>query len=411
MNQEAIRKYARFAVRMGSAVQPGETLIINAPIHTAAFARLCAEEAYAAGAREVVVHYSDEQISRLRMAHAAEEALDEAKPWIQDSYTSYMKHPSGACMLSISSADPEIYKGIDASRIDRASRARAMAMTEYYKYVMSNQAKWTIVAIPSPSWSAKVFPDLPVEEAEEKLWEAIFSVCRIDENDPVENWQAPLHTMHSRAEWLNSLQLDALHITSANGTDLTIGLPKNHIWAGGSEFSPKGVEFLANIPTEEVFTAPDARRTEGIVYSTKPYVFNGSLIENFWVRFENGRVVEYHAEKREDLLGMLVSMDEGAARLGEIALVPATSPINRSGILFYNTLFDENASCHIAFGKAYPICVQGGNDMTNAEKEAAGINLSNTHQDVMVGAEDTNIDGITADGQIIPVFRNGVWAE
>ena len=407
---EALRKYARFAVRVGSNVQPGQALIITAPVTAAAFTRLCVEEGYAAGAREVVVHYKDEQVNRMRMQYAAEAVLEEAKPWIQDSYTSYMKQPGGACLLAVISDDPEIYKGIDPARIDRAARARALAMTEYYEYVMNSRVQWSIVAIPSPAWSASVFPGKAPAEAEESLWQAIFTVCRIDENDPVENWKAPLHTMHSRADWLNGLQLDALHITSGNGTDVTIGLPKNHIWAGGSERTPDGVEFLANIPTEEVFTAPDRLRVEGTVHGTKPYVYHGSLIEDFVVTFHEGRVAEHHAARGEDLLGLLLSADENAARIGEIALVPATSPINRSGLLFYNTLFDENAACHIAFGKAYPTCVEGGDAMDDAQKMAAGLNVSNIHEDVMIGAEDTCIDGITADGRIVPVFRGGVWA-
>lgn len=410
MDQQLLAKYARFAVRVGCNVQPGQTLIINAPITAASFTRLCAAEGYAAGAREVVVNYNDEQLARMRMEHTSAEVLEDVQPWIQESYVAYMRRPQGACLLSIAGGDPEIYKGLDSEKINRAAAARSKAMKEYYEYTMNNRAQWSIIAVPCASWAAKVFPDETAEAGQEKLWNAIFAACRINETDPVENWKQPLHTMHSRAAWLNDLQLDSLHMTSANGTDLTIGLPKNHIWAGGSEDSDKGVEFLANIPTEEVFTAPDLMRTEGTVCSTRPYVYNGSLIENFSVTFHEGKVVEYHAEKGEELLGLLLNTDEGASRIGEIALVPCTSPINRSGILFFNTLFDENAACHIAFGKAYPFCVQDGNAMTDEQKKAAGLNVSTTHQDVMVGAEDTTIDGITSDGRVIPVFRNGVWA-
>lgn len=404
-----VEKYARFAVRVGANVQPGQALLINAPIGTADFARQCAREAYAAGAREVVVHYKDEQLERLRLQHAPEAVLDHQLPWVQDSYTGYIKQPGSACLLSIQSADPEIYTGLDAARVDRAARARAAAMREYRAYTMNSRVQWSIVALPSPAWSAKVFPGDAA--AEQKLWQAIFAACRIDGGDVVENWRAPLAAMRRHAAWLNELQLDALHITSANGTDLTIGLPKHHIWGGGSECTPEGVEFLPNIPTEEVFTAPDCRRTEGIVYGTRPYVYHGSLIEGLWVRFANGRAVEYGAKKGGELLEMLLRTDEGACRLGEIALVPATSPVRRSGLLFYNTLFDENAACHIAFGRAYPTCVEGGGGMDDAALAAAGINTSDIHEDVMVGDADTCIDGLAADGGRVALFRDGVWAQ
>ena len=407
MENEYLRKYARFAVRVGCNVQPGQALIITAPIAAADFARLAAAEGYAAGAREVVVHYSDEQLGRLRMQYAADSALENAAPWIQNSYLDYIKAPGGACLLNISGSDPEIYKGLDAARIDRAARARAAAMAEYYEYVMNSRVQWCVVAVPTEGWAQKVFPG--DENAMEKLWDAILAACHIGEGDPVEDWAQPLRDFHSRTARLNALQLDRLHITSGNGTDLTIGLPKHHVWAGGSEKTPGGVEFLANIPTEEVFTAPDRLRVEGTVYGTKPYVFHGSLIEDFCVTFHEGRVAEYRAAKGEELLKMLLEADEGAARIGEIALVPAASPINRSGILFYNTLFDENAACHIAFGEAYPTCVEGGGSMDAEQKKGAGLNVSDIHEDVMIGAEDTDIDGITADGQVVPVFRRGVW--
>lgn len=407
---QLLARYARFAVRVGCNLQPGQALLVNAPVSTAPFARLCAAEAYAAGAREVVVHYNDEQLARMRMQHSPLDVLQDVKPWIQDSYTSYMKQPGGACMLTIHSADPEIYRGLDAAKIDAAARARAAAMREYREFVMNSRIQWSIVAVPCPAWSAKVFPGLDAADAEQRLWQAIFQVCRLQPGDPVDNWQAPLATLRDRAAWLNELQLDALHITSANGTDLTVGLPKNHIWGGGSEATPAGVTFLPNIPTEEVFTAPDRLRVDGVVHATKPYVYHGSLIEDFWVRFEGGRVVEHHAEKGQQLLGLLLDADENARRLGEIALVPCTSPINQSGLLFYDTLFDENAACHIAFGRAYPTCVAGGGDMAPDALLAAGLNVSDIHEDVMVGAADTDIDGITADGKRIPVFRRGVWA-
>lgn len=410
IDQSLLASYARFAVRVGTNVQPGQALIIRAPISAAGFARLCAAEGYAAGAREVVVHYRDEQLDKMRMQYASPAALDDVSLWQQDGYLHYIEGEGGACMLSISSEDPELYKGIDPARIDRAARAREKGMERYYDYVMNSRTQWSIVALPNPAWCARVFPGMDAAEAEQRLWQAILTACRIDGGDPVQNWAAPLATMKTKAAWLNQLQLDKLHLTTPAGTDLYIGLPKNQVWGGGSEDTPAGVNFMPNIPTEEVFCAPDRLRVEGTVYASRPYVYHGALIEGIRATFKEGRVVDYDAAAGKEQLDLLFATDEGARYLGEIALVPASGPISRSGLVYYNTLFDENAACHIAFGEAYPTCVTGGADMDEPAKLAAGLNVSNAHEDVMIGTADMDIDGITADGQVIPVFRAGEWA-
>ena len=408
MDINLVKQYAEFAVKIGVNPQPGQTLIIRAPIEGAFFARACAEAAYAAGAKEVVVHYSDEKLSRIKMENTAVEVLEDVKPWLQRSYLDYVESEGGACMLSISARDPEIYKGLDMEKIDRANQAAMKAQEEWRSYTMSDKVQWSIVAIPGPAWAKKVFPG--DENAEEKLWQAIFQVCRVQEGtDVTAAWREHLVKLEARRNRLNELQLESVHFESANGTNLTVGLAENHTWEAAGGRTPQGYEFLPNIPTEEVFTAPHKDKVDGIVHGTKPYVYNGEIIDGFWVRFEHGRVVEYHAEKNEALLGHLLDTDEGARHIGEVALVPASSPINQSGILFYSTLFDENAACHIAFGAGYPGTVKGGNAMSKEQLLALGVNDSLVHEDVMIGAADTTITGQTKDGRTVPLFAQGEW--
>lgn len=409
MNQDLLRQYAAFAVRVGVNPQKGQTLIITAPIEGAAFVRLCAQEAYDAGVREVVVKYDDEKLNRIRMERTALEVLTDVKPHILRSYLDYAESEGGACILNVLASDPEIYKGLDPEKINRVSATRRAALKPWRDKTLKDEVQWSIVAIPSAAWAAKIFPGQA--DAEEKLWQAIFDVCRVKENgDVVAAWKEHVARTTARRDRLNALQLDSIRLQSANGTDLTVGLADGHIWEGAQSKTPEGYTFIANIPTEEVFTAPHRERVNGVVHGTKPYVYNGNLIENFWVRFENGLVVEHHAEKGEELLGKLLDTDPGARRIGEIALVPASSPINQSGLLFYNTLFDENAACHIAFGQGYPGTVEGGNAMTQEELLSCGVNSSLVHEDVMVGAADMTITGITKDGGTVSIFENGEWA-
>ena len=275
---------------------------------------------------------------------------------------------------------------------------------------MNDRVQWCVAAVPAPSWAAKVFPELPVAEAVEKLWQVIFDVCRVSTGDPVTAWQEHVAKTKARRDQLNAWNLDHVHIVSSNGTDLTVGLADDATWEGASSKTDGGIEFIANVPTEEVFCAPHRERVYGTVYGTKPYVYNGQLIEGWHVTFKDGKVVEHGAEKNASLLAELLSTDENSNRIGEVAFVPASSPINRSGVLFFNTLFDENAACHIAFGAGYPTNIKGGSAMTRAQLMEKGLNDSAIHEDVMIGAPDTHITGTTKDGQEVTIFVNGEWA-
>lgn len=408
MNTKLLQKYADFAVNIGANPQKCQTLIIRAPIEGAEFARMCAKSAYAAGAKRVVVYYNDEKLSRIQMENTDVEVLEDIKPYTNAMYLDYIKEEGGACLLSIIARDPEIYKGLDSKKVDRANIAASKYAEAYRQYPMSDKIQWTIVAIPSTAWASKVYPNEanPIE----KLWETIFDVCRVTGGNPVEEWREHIAKTTQRKDKLNELNFDYVHLTSANGTDLKIGLADTAIWEGASSKTPEGYAFVANIPTEEVFTAPHREKTNGVAVGTKPYVYNGDLIENFVVTFENGKVVKYTAEKGEGLLGQLLATDEGALHIGEIALVPASSPINKCGVLFYNTLFDENAACHIAFGDGYPGTVEGGTNMTKEQLLALGVNNSVVHEDVMIGANDMDIVGYTKDGTAHQIFKNGEWA-
>ena len=410
MNQELLNKYAAFTVQVGVNVQKGQTLIIRCPVEGAYFGRACMEAAYKAGARDVVIRWEDEKAARIRMELGEEEALSETKPYELRSYLDYAESEGGCCLLAIHASDPEIFKGLDTAKINRVSLAKQEAMKSWREYTMKDRVQWCVVAIPTPAWAASVFPGMPEDEAQEKLWSAIFDVCRVTGGDPVSAWKEHVAKTSACRDKLNELQLKSIHMTSANGTDLTVGLAEGHTWEGACSKAENGTVFIANVPTEEVFTAPHRERVNGVVKGTKPYVYNGQLIEGFSVTFKDGVVVDYSAEKNAELLGQLLDSDEGARRIGEIALVPASSPINRSGLLFYNTLFDENAACHIAFGAGYPTTVKGGAAMTTEELLACGVNDSAIHEDVMVGAEDMTITGLTKSGETVTIFENGEWA-
>lgn len=410
MNQELLNKYAAFTVQVGVNVQKGQTLIIRCPVEGAYFGRACMEAAYKAGARDVVIRWEDEKAARIRMELGEEEALSETKPYELRSYLDYAESEGGCCLLAIHASDPEIFKGLDTAKINRVSLAKQEAMKSWREYTMKDRVQWCVVAIPTPAWAASVFPGLAEDEAQEKLWGAIFDVCRVTGGDPVSAWKEHVAKTSACRDKLNELQLESIHMTSSNGTDLTVGLAEGHTWEGACSKAENGAVFIANVPTEEVFTAPHRERVNGVVKGTKPYVYNGQLIEGFSVTFKDGVVVDYSAEKNAELLGQLLDSDEGARRIGEIALVPASSPINRSGLLFYNTLFDENAACHIAFGAGYPTTVKGGAAMTTEELLACGVNDSAIHEDVMVGAEDMTITGLTKTSETVTIFENGEWA-
>ncbi len=410
VNEKYLADYAKFAVQVGVNVQKGQTLIIRAPIEAAHFARCCAAVAYGVGAREVIVHYNDEKFSRIKMEYTEVDVLEDVKPWILRSYLDYAEAEGGACILSIIARDPEIFKGLDGNKIAKATAAATKAMKPWQTLTMGDKLQWSIVAVPSASWASRVFPNLPVHLAEQELWKVIFEVCRVTSGDVVNAWHEHIAKTSARRDRMNDLNIDTLHLTSKNGTDLHVGLADGAIWEGAQSQTPEGYKFIANIPTEEVFTAPHRLRTNGIVYGTKPYVYNGNIIDGFCLTFKDGVVVDYDAYVGKEFLAKLLETDEGALHIGEVALVAVSSPINKSGILFFNTLFDENAACHLALGKGYPGTVQGGNNMSTSELVEKGVNDSLIHEDIMVGSPDMKITGITKDNETVTIFENGEWA-
>ena len=410
MDMKMAELYAEFAVVSGVNIQKDQTLFVHCPIECDWFGRLCAAAAYKAGARDVVMIYNDELFSRLRMREASVQALTDIKPWTLARYMEYVGVNGGCAALYIAASDPELYKDIDREKVEKASQAARAAQKPFSDLRMNNKVQWSIVSVPTEAWAKKIFPDCDGAAAIEKLWDTIFEVCRVAGGDPVSAWKEHAENIQKRVEQLNALKLSALHFTASNGTDLTVGLPENYEFVGVGDRVGSDVLFFANIPSEEIFAAPHRDRVDGTVKSSLPYVYNGNLIEGLTARFERGVAVEVSAEKGDDLLRQMMEADEGARRLGEIALVPASSPIRATGLLFYNTLFDENAACHMAFGAGYPCGVKGGEEMTPEQLLAAGVNDSLIHEDIMIGTPDMNVDGILTDGGTAPIFRNGEWA-
>ncbi len=403
-------KYAKLLINVGIHVQPGQTLVLNCPVDQAAFARLLVREAYSAGAREVVMRWNDQAISRETYLHAADEIFDQVRPWQADMLNTLARE--GAAFLSIDSSDPDGMNGIDHSRQVRQSRVFGPAVREYREMQMSDKVQWCIAAMPQPEWAKKMFPGVPGDEAMEKLTDAIFAAMRVSaDNDPVEAWRLHNGELNARKKKLTEYDFRSLRYSNSLGTDLVIELPQGHYWDGGNSTSAGGVQFNANMPTEEIFTAPRRDGVNGRVVSTKPFDVGGVIIPRFAFTFKDGRIVGVEAEdpRHRELLEAEIALDEGASYLGEVALVPYDSPISNMDVLFYDTLFDENASCHLAFGASYPT-VRGGADMTEAERLAAGLNQSITHEDFMVGSRDLSIVGTTRDGREIPVFVNGNFA-
>lgn len=408
MNNSALEKYADLIVKTGVNIQKGQTLVITSPIECAPFARMIGEIAYQAGARDVVMNWKDELFSKIRFLQAPEEVFEEFPEWQKEFYLSYVKQ--GAAFISIAASDPELLKDVNPERVAKLQKTSNLALQEYRERIMNHQNAWCVVSIPTKSWAKKVFPQLSEDEAVEQLWEAIFKTVRVDTVDPVAAWSKHKEHLKVSANFLNSHQFKFLHYKNSLGTDLKIELPEGHIWLGGSEYTPEGVEFIANIPTEEVFTLPKKTGVNGIVVSSMPLNYNGNLIEQFSLTFKAGKIVDFTAEKGYEVLKKLIETDEGSYYLGEVALVPYDSPISNAKILYFNTLFDENASCHLAIGKAYPICIKNGENMSKEELEQFGVNDSLTHVDFMIGTQDLEIIGVTLTGKEIPVFKNGNFA-
>ena len=406
---QRFEEYAKLLVEVGVNIQRGQALVIDAPVDCAWFARLCAKAAYAAGCREVIMKWNDDVLTREKYLHAASDVFDTFPKWLAELMNGCAQE--GAAFLHIVASDPENLVGVEPDRLTRAQRASGKALKPHRDLTMSNTVPWCVASIPIPSWAKKVFPGCPQEEAMDKLWEAIFETVRVDgSGNAVERWRAHLDTIQRRTDRLNALNLESLHYTNSLGTDLTIRLPEGHIWAGGGSAAKSGVPFIANMPTEEIFTAPLRTGVDGVVYAAMPLVHNGVIIDKFHMVLQEGKIVEARAQTGQETLQSAVTLDEGAAYLGEVALVPYDSPISNQKLLYYNTLFDENAACHIAFGEAYPECLEGGSAMTKEERRAHGLNDSITHVDFMIGTADLRITGRTRDGREADIFIDGNFA-
>lgn len=419
-HQDLLAKYAEAIVKVGLNIRAGQRLIISSggtrgvPHQFAPLVREISKAAYAAGAKYVEAIFADEEMLRIRAQHAPKGTFDIYPKWQISALKEMVDN--GDALLSIAGANPDLLGGLDPEVVGQMQRAHLENWGPVSEKVSTNAINWCVIAAAGDAWAQKIFPELPVDKAVDKLWQAIFETTRIDQPDPVEAWNNHIATLRERALYLQSKQYTALHYRAAPlegkgpGTDFTVGLPSGHLWISAQSMAQNGIAFTANMPTEEVFTLPDRNRADGVISATFPLSYGGTLINDFQVTFENGRIVKVTAKQGEAALQKLVDTDEGSARLGELALVPASSPIGKRGHLFYNTLFDENASCHIAIGRAYRFTLAGGTELNDEEFIAAGGNVSLNHVDFMIGSPQMDIDGIAKDGTREPVMRQGEWA-
>lgn len=402
-----LERYADLIVRKGVNVKPGQEVVVQAPVEVAAFVRLLVARAYAVGAGHVTVIWNDDAVTRLTYENVDASWFETVPAWQREQLDSLAE--AGACFIFVEGADPEALKGIDPAKPAAASKARNTQCVKYRHGMDFNINPWCIAGAPVAAWARQVYPGVEDEVAMYRLWCAILSVARADGDDPEAAWELHNATFEKNLRLLNERHFDRLHYTSANGTDLWVGMTDKHVWEGGSSSTPDGHVFFPNIPTEEVFTSPHCERVDGVVYSALPLVRHGNKIDRFWFRFENGLVVDFDAELGRDTLASILDTDEGARRLGEVALISKNTPIRETETLFYDTLYDENASCHLALGSGFPECYEGGYAMTQDDLRDLGLNKSGTHVDFMIGADDLDIMGVTADGEEIPVFVNGQW--
>jgi aminopeptidase len=399
-------RLAEVAVRVGLGLKPGQELVVTAPLDAIALVRRITEHAYKAGASLVTTVLSDEESTLMRFRHGRNEGFDTAPTWLYEGMATAYKN--GAARLAIVGEDPSLLAKEDPEKVSRANRARSKAYMPALNMIAGFDINWTIVSAATPAWAKTVFPDDPEDVAVSRLWQAIFSASRVDMPDPIAAWEKHNANLQARTRMLNDKNYSALHFRGP-GTDLRVGLADGHEWNGGSTAAKNGIVCNANIPTEEVFTTPHKDRVDGYVTSTKPLSYNGTLIQDIQVRFEGGRIVESKARTGEAVLNKVLDTDEGARRLGEVALVPFSSPISQSGLLFFNTLFDENASSHIALGQAYSKCIRNGGTMSEDELASHGSNKSLIHIDWMIGSDQIDVDGIAQDGRAEPLMRSGEW--
>ncbi len=405
--EEKLQAYAELTVKIGVNIQPGQYLLVNTSVDALDFARIVVKEAYKAGAGRVHVDFSDEEMERAYFDYASDEEFNRFPEWIVKMNDELIER-KGA-LLMIDATDPDKFTGISSDRLATYQKVAGAALRNNRNAVMKDSIAWSMVAVPSPKWASKVFPDLAAEDQVPALWEAIFKAVRIGEGSTIEKWREHVTNLESRAVLLNDKKYMKLHYT-APGTDLTIALAPQHKWVTGGGKTPDDTIFMANMPTEEVYTLPMKQGVNGYVSNTKPLVYQGNIIDDFKLTFEEGKIVKAEAQVGHDLLQELINVDEGSCYLGEVALVPHESPISASEILYFNTLFDENASNHLAIGKAYPTCLEGGRDLENDQLETLGANISVTHEDFMIGSSEMDIDGILPDGTVEPIFCKGSWA-
>jgi aminopeptidase len=400
-------RLAEVAIKVGLQLQPGQDLVLTSSIAALPLTRKIVEQAYKAGAGLVTPIFNDDEITLARFRHGADAGFDHAAGWLYEGMAKAFSN--NAARLAVRGDDPSLLSGQDPSKVARANKANSMAYQPALEKITGFDINWNIVAYPETAWARQVFPGVSDEVAVGKLADAIFAASRVDGDDPIGAWKLHNAVLKARTEWLNGHRFHALHFTGP-GTDLTVGLADEHEWMGGASTAKNGITCNPNIPTEEVFTTPHALRVSGHVSSTKPLSYQGTLIDNISVRFEEGRIIEAKASRGEDVLKKVLDTDAGSRRLGEVALVPHSSPISKSGLLFFNTLFDENAACHIALGQCYSKCFVNGAKLTPEEIAARGGNKSLIHIDWMIGSGQIGIDGVHSDGRTVPVMRQGEWA-
>lgn len=406
MKKSVLRSYARLIARTGVNVRPGQEVFIDADLDQPEFVQMVVEECYKCKAKKVVVNWSYEPLQKLHYRYRTDTVLGK----VEDYELARLQHYVDVvpCRIYLLSEDPDGLRGMDQAKMAKAQQKR-FPIIKPYRDKLENRYQWCIAAVPGKAWAKKLFPELRVSQAVEKLWEAILSTSRVND-DPIAAWEAHNRDIHSRCDYLNGLGIRELRYHAGNGTDFTVGMIPEAHFSGGSERSLQGITFNPNIPSEECFISPKRGVAEGIVYATKPLSYQGQLIDKFWIRFHEGKAVEWDAEVNRELLTKLITMDEGSAYLGECALVPYDSPIRQSGLLFYNTLFDENAACHLALGMGFADTVNDFDKRTLEECRALGVNDSMVHEDFMIGCADMDIDALCADGRTVPIFRQGNWA-
>lgn len=407
MKVTTLKKYAELIARTGIHLEKGEDVIIMAELDQPKFVEYLVEACYKAGARKVTVEFTHQPLQKLHVRYRSVKTLQTVEDWEIARFEHYIK--TLPCRIYLLSEDPDGLNGLDHEKEAKGMQGR-FKVIKPLRDKLEDKYKWCIAAVPGKKWAKKMFPDLSPAAAVEKLWEAILYTARADGENPMADWDAHNRDLAARCSYLNGLGIRTLHYESKNGTDFTVGMNPDGMFCGGGDYTVDGKFFDANIPTEEVFVSPMRGQAEGIVYSTKPLSYNGQLIENFSIRFENGKAVEVKAEKNEELLRTIISMDEGAAYLGEVALVPFSSPINKLGYMFYNTLFDENAVCHLALGRGFNNTLRGFENLTVEECKARGVNDSMIHEDFMIGAADLSIVAACADGRTVQIFKDGEWA-